>query len=145
VAKITYKNGMKAKLDLGRNSPDYIIFLSKEEITELSAGKCILGYLQFLRGGQAKPEEKIILMTFLPQKRVRKIKDFIRKNGGYVYEGPHVTILRYPEVHQVFYTKESADDPATLLSQSSFGLGIENRFDSFTGNKIFLHYDREGL
>jgi len=134
---------MEASLDLTRPSPDYVIFLSKAEILALSRGECVLGYLNWKKNKVEGFIPHIILLSFLPGPKYRKIKSLLREKKVYICEGPHLFINRDTKdnyVHEIIYDRDSVPSPKTLLKNDNY---LENRFDSFTQNKIFLYYKDE--
>jgi hypothetical protein len=126
---------MNAILDL-RNG-DYKVWLTAADIEKLYNCEIIMGELIFRKNGTR--EIHTISISFKPKEEIRAMKTSLRTEHKIFYEGPNVMIVRQQgrKHHDVHYVKDTITDLRekfvdTLQWQ-------ENRYDGFTGNKIFLY------
>ncbi len=116
---------------------DYRVWLDMKEVVLLQNNGVISGVLAYRNGGVSQTHRLILVMK--PKEEIRKLKVTLRAEGRYFYEGPHVMVEVVDGIHTVSYIQEEIDDLTTKLNaHNPFG-HYANRYDSFTGRKIFLY------
>ena len=126
---------MEAILNL--KDGDYRVWLDMKEIALLQSGVAISGVLDYRNGGVSQFHRIVLVMK--SKEEIRKLKATLRAERRYFYEGPHVMVEVVDGVHTVSYIQEEIDDLRTKLdTDNPFG-HYGNRYDSFTGRKIFLY------
>jgi hypothetical protein len=125
---------MKAVLNL--ENGDYKICLSPQEVLLLQISKSLQGELSFEKNGTI--ELHAIFIHLKPRQEIAELKKQWRAKRAYFNEGPHVMTQFKNEVHTIYYTAEETEDLIEKLL-NNIPSYQENRYDSFTGRKIFLY------
>lgn len=125
---------MKAILSL--ENGDYKICLSPQEVLLLQISKSLQGELSFEKNDTTELHAIFIYLT--PRQEVAGLKKQWRLDKVYFNEGPHVTTQFQNEIHNIYYTAEETEDLIEKLL-NNIPSYQENRYDSFTGRKIFLY------
>lgn len=126
---------------LNLNGGDYRVWLNTQEIELLQNNISINGALTYIKGEVSQIHKLTLVM--IPRDQIRKLKSKLREEGKFFYEGPHVMIEVAGDVHTVSYIQEEVSDLSTkIIAGDPFGYQ-ENRYDSFTGRKIFLYPQTE--
>ena len=131
---------MEAILDIAKNG-DYAVWISKEEIIRLYNHETIQGSL--IKKINGAKESHTIDLRFMSHEEIKKLKVGLRSKNLSFCEGPHVMIEHRKDNHHVVtYTEEEMSDLRTNLQDDLWDYH-ENRYDSFTGNKIVLYLQKK--
>ncbi len=129
---------MEATLDITKNG-DYIIPLTREEITSFLETQKIKGTLSFIKTGSTTHGIKLFIYV-LPDKLMRAIqllKNKTSKHHKYKY-GPNVLVHQTERNHIIYY-KQGVNFYRLLEKERYI---IDHRYDSVLMRKVIIYRDK---